>query len=306
MTKPLVVDLFCGTGGWTKGFLAEGWRARGYDIEEHVYGDERYPGEFVLRDLLQMHGSEVADADVIVSSSPCTEYSYMAMPWRLAKAKAAAIRADETGEALRKLNELFDAQFRIQREASEAAGRYIPMVVENVKGAQWWVGRSRWNFGSYHLWGDVPALMPSVKRMRMKTHQGEQWNVNRENYTGVMGWDEDAGTKVPGFRFDGSGKSFQTAAVNDSIKNAGGSWFNIGSPGQKEVNRIPVHALTAEGIKNKDADGYERSHPAAFGWKAPRTTSKGSARKAATAKISEIPFALSSHIARVYKPWVER
>ena len=143
MTEPLVVDLYCGLGGWTEGFLAEGYRARGYDIEVHQYGEDRYPGDLVVRDVLQMHGSEVADADVIVGSSPCQEYSYMAMPWSLAKAKAAAIRADETGEMLRKLNELFLAQFRIQREASEAAGRYIPMVVENVRGAQPWVGRAR-------------------------------------------------------------------------------------------------------------------------------------------------------------------
>jgi hypothetical protein len=39
-------------------------------------------------------------------------------------------------------------------------------VVENVRGAQKWVGRSRWNFGSFHLWGDVPALMPMTKRVQ--------------------------------------------------------------------------------------------------------------------------------------------
>lgn len=33
--------------------------------------------------------------------------------------------------------------FRIQREASLAAGKPIPLVVENVKGAQPWVGRAR-------------------------------------------------------------------------------------------------------------------------------------------------------------------
>jgi hypothetical protein len=33
-------------------------------------------------------------------------------------------------------------------------------VVENVCGAQKWVGRARWHFGSFYLWGDVPALMP--------------------------------------------------------------------------------------------------------------------------------------------------
>ena len=60
-----------------------------------------------------------------------------------------------------------------------------------------------------------------------------------------------------------------------------------------------------EGVKNRDADGYERNHPDAFGWKTPRTSSGSKARKAASAKIAKIPLALSQHIARVYKPSLE-
>ena len=71
------------------------------------------------------------------------------MPWKRAKALPPPD------------NTLFEACFRIQREACEAAGRHIPLVVENVRGAQKWVGRARWNFGSFYLWGDVPALMPT-------------------------------------------------------------------------------------------------------------------------------------------------
>ena len=52
------------------------------------------------------------------------------------------------------------------------------MVVENVKGAQPWVGRAKCHFGSYYLWGDVPALMPStipaVKVEGFNFHQHEQ------------------------------------------------------------------------------------------------------------------------------------
>lgn len=159
--KPIAIDLFCGLGGWTEGLLAEGYDVTGYDIEAHKYDGERYPANLVLRDVLEIHGSEFRHAALIVASPPCQEYSYMAMPWSLAKAKAAAIRADTTGADLERLNRLFNACFSIQREASEAAGRHIPLVVENVRGAIPWVGRSRWNYGSFHLWGDVPALMPS-------------------------------------------------------------------------------------------------------------------------------------------------
>ena len=160
MNKSLAIDLFCGLGGWSEALLAEGYDVVGFDIERHEYGDQKYPGQLVIQDVLTLHGSQFKNAALIVASPPCQEYSYMAMPWKLAKAKAAAIRADTTGKKLEDLNRLFNACFRIQAEASLAAGRHIPMVVENVRGAQPWVGRALWNFGSYYLWGDVPALMP--------------------------------------------------------------------------------------------------------------------------------------------------
>jgi hypothetical protein len=158
----------------------------------------------------------------------------MAMPWSLAKAKAAAIRADTSGRLLAELNAIFDACFRIQREASAAKGQHIPMVVENVRGAQPWVGPAAWSYGSYYLWGDVPALMPNVIDAR----------------------------KNPGFRFDGSGKSFQSESVNRHV---------------------------AEGRKGAGAVWFDQNLC--------QLSSKSSARKAASAKIAKIPFALSSHIA---------
>ena len=253
MAKPLAIDLCCGLGGWTEGLLAEGFRARGYDIEAHEYGDERYPGELVLKSILDLDGSECADADLIVASPPCTEYSYMAMPWSRAKQIARALRGEDVfpegykgSRTVEELNALFNACFRIQREASAAAGRHIPMVVENVRGAQPWVGRAAANYGSYYVWGDVPALMPAVVDAR----------------------------KVPGFRFDGSGRSFQTASVK---------------------------AHVTEGRKGAGAGAGAEW----FDQNLCKLSSKSPARKAASAKIAKIPFALSSHIARVYRPQVE-
>jgi hypothetical protein len=271
----LAIDLFCGLGGWTDGLLAECWDVIGFDIERHEYGDQRYPGQLVVQDVLTLHGSQFKDADLIVASPPCQEYSYMAMPWKLAKAKVAAIRADSTGAKLEQLNRLFNACFRIQNEASIAAGRHIPMIVENVRGAIPWVGRSRWNFGSFHLWGDVPALMPVAIRAQ----------------------------KVPSFRFDGSGKSFQTASVEHAgIKNNGGSWFNIGSPGQKETGCNPVHELS--GLKQPGISG-PRNNGCGDAWfqdGAARHGSKSPARKAASAMIAKIPLPLARHIGATFHP----
>ncbi len=69
--KPLAVDLYCGLGGWSEGLIAEGWNVIGFDIEQHVYGDLRYPAQLVVQDVLTLHGSQFKSADLIVASPPC-------------------------------------------------------------------------------------------------------------------------------------------------------------------------------------------------------------------------------------------
>lgn len=222
--KPKAIDLFCGLGGWTDGLLAQGYDVTGYDIEAHEYDGERYPATLVLQDVMTLDGAQFADAALIVASPPCQEFSYMAMPWTRAKQIARALRGEDEfppgyrgSRTVAELTALFDACFRIQREASEAAGRHIPLVVENVRGCEPWVGSAKWTHRSYALWGDVPALMP----------------INT-----------DCGVKL------------------------GGSWFH----------------------------GYRKGQ-------GPRNHGSNSkARKAASAKIAKIPLALSSWIARTYKP----
>lgn len=203
--KPLAIDLFCGLGGWTEGLLAEGYYVVGFDIERHEYDDDRYPAQLVLQDVLTLQGSQFKDVTLIVASPPCQEFSYMAMPWSKAKEKRRQYLAGERDRA--ELTALFDACFRIQSEAIEAAGRYIPLVVENVRGAQEWVGRSRWNFGSFHLWGDVPALMPITgKKSNESVRQASIGNIN-----------------IP-------------AAPGDDGMKVGGRWFGKYGPGQGPRN----------------------------------------------------------------------
>jgi len=297
--KPIAYDLFCGLGGWTEGLLAAGYEVTGYDIEAHEYGDQKYPATLVLRDVMSIHGSEFKDAALIVASPPCQEYSYMAMPFSRGKAIAKALRGEGkfpdgyTGSrTIEQLNALFNACFRIQREASEAAGRHIPMVVENVIGAQPWVGKAKANFGSFYLWGDVEMVGSRV------IAGGMQWGGVR--------------------------------AAKLGRKNDVGSWFNIGSPGQTNVNQNPVgrkvpgmnfhdyektgkpgrsfQGAAAAGTNQRDSDGVKQaglSGPAWFDKGAASHSSKSLSRKAASAQIAKIPFALSSYIARAYKPTEE-
>lgn len=279
--RPLAIDLFCGLGGFTEGLLAEGYDVIGFDIERHAYGTERYPAQLVIQDVLTIHGSQFRNAAMIVAFPPCQEYSYMAMPWSRAKQIAAALRGKgdfpegyKGSRTIEELNALFNACFRIQREASEAAGRHIPMVIENVRGAQPWVGRARANYGSFYLWGDVPALMPVPHKAR----------------------------KVPGFLFDGSGGSFQTAAVEGvKVATMGADWYPPGHPKHVKGLGFNTHAgrATKMALAEHDAvKGFKDFHDSPmchFG-------SKSSARKAASARIAKIPTRLGRHIASYYRP----
>src|SRR6266705_5792552 len=263
--RPLALDLFCGLGGWTDGLLAEGYDVIGFDIEQHQYGEHRYPGHLVIQDVRTLHGSQFRNAALIVASPPCQGYSYRAMPWKKAKALPPPCNA------------LFEACFRIQREACEAAGRHIPLIVENVRGAQKWVGRARWNYGSFYLWGDVPALMPVVflGNARLKTATGEQWNVNRANFTGTKPW---------------------AGSDRDGIKQ-GGSWFNIAHNTTSGKGQNPDGRKTA-----KDGLG---GYGGNFGWDGSplrRGNSKSPGRKMASAMIAKIPMPLSRYIAATFKP----
>lgn len=292
MSAPLVIELYCGTFGWSAGWLARGGHAVGFDLEHQPWhGPVPDGAELVLQDVRTLHGQQFKDADLILASPPCQEFSWRAMPWTRAKQAP----PPELGI------ELFQACFRIQREASEAAGRHIPMVVENVCGAQKWVGRARWHFGSYYLWGDVPALMPMTGRAPTKNGGGSWFpHGNGATLTNNNGRDETAariandGAKVGGFTWSDYGKSdyvpqaFNTHAERQ-FKNTGGSWFNV------------AHNTTSG--KGRNPDGRSKGE---FGWHKDSplrsNSSKSNARRAASALIARIPDRLSDWIAECYWP----
>lgn len=325
--KPLVLDLFCGLGGFSEAFIAEGWRAVGFDIEAHDYGSGGYPGELVLRDVRSLNGAELVKEfgvpACIVASPPCQEFSYMAMPWSRAKEKMKKIQADPAEQ--RRLCDLFNQCFRIQREVSAAAGRYVPMVVENVRGAQRWVGRSRWNFGSFHLWGDVPALMPIPIKFR-KTPEGS-WDTTRKNYNANHSWQDESRKGSGSLNHPKEGNANWSQRIRgEGNKTAGMNWSDRSKKGQ-DFTRIA--GRQAEGVKQASENGrrtdvgkgarftsrdcgneggkssFTKNNPKGLPRILPdvlSTGSKSKARKQASAEIAKIPPALALWLAKTFKP----
>lgn len=308
--RPLAVDLCCGLGGWTEGLLAEGWDVIGYDIEQHVYGDHRYPAQLVLQDIRTIDGRQFrGKVSLIVASPPCQEFSYMAMPWKRAKQIAQALYARKlsgdgppfpdgyTGSrTVSELTALFDACVRIGREAE------CPIVIENVRGAQPWVGRSRWAYGSFHLFGDVPALMPmTLKRPKVSMaswrHPSDPRHVPGQGFNTLADQQTRAadGVKVGGAAGDDWFTHHNRPEFEDrAIKNSGGSWFNVAHNTTSETNNNP-----ARGNGVKIGGGWFRD---ATEHSLRRHSSGSNARKAASARIAKIPLPLARHIAHCYYP----
>jgi hypothetical protein len=284
MKPPLCIDLFCGLGGWTEGFLAEGYDVVGFDNTRHVYGEARYPGQLVIQDVLTLHGSQFAGAACIVCSPPCQAYSYMAMPWSRAKAMAVDIR--ESTAKLLELNRLFWACLDIQEQASRAAGHRIPLVIENVKGAQPWVGRAKGKFGSFYLWGDVesvggrvvvrPEFGAGIAAARGGKNDGGSWFNQAHNTESGKGQNPVTGVN--------SGPAWFDAALDERRKAA--------TAGRKVPMNFHQHENTGQ-----PGASFQSTAVAATG---------SNSRKAASAMIAKIPFELARYVASAYRPRQQR
>jgi DNA (cytosine-5)-methyltransferase 1 len=108
MSKPRLLDLFCGAGGAAMGYHRAGFEVVGVDIKPQ----KNYPFEFVQGDALeyvQEHGGEF---DAIHASPPCQSHSTLKF---MPNAREHECFIDRT------------------RELLKATG--VPWVIENVPGA---------------------------------------------------------------------------------------------------------------------------------------------------------------------------
>ena len=172
-----------------------------------------------------------------------------------------------------------------------------PLVVENVKGAQRWIGGASWAYGSYLLWGDVPALMLWSGRFK---GFGGSWFA--ENHNGASG--------AGGNPVDGSGLKIaaQRNLESEGVKTVGHANIRDGY----DHTRHLTNQRESEGVKqrgsgvawfDKALDERRKEASVKVTISPTRTTgNRTSARKAASAQIAKIPFELARWIAHVYKP----
>lgn len=158
----MVVDLFCGRGGWSRAFLTRGHHVIGIDLVRCPTYPER--AEFRQADVGSLDGAQFRGASLIVASPPCDEFSPFAMPWTRAR------KPPYPSNGIR----LFRAAERIASEAG------APLVIENVRSAQGFVGRAVLHVGPYYLWGDgVPPLTPSLLLRRKKEAYSSEQRAKR-------------------------------------------------------------------------------------------------------------------------------
>lgn len=111
MSRPRILDLFCGAGGAAMGYHRAGFDVVGVDL----HPQPRYPFEFIQADAIEYLSETMAEGfDLIHASPPCQFYSRLrTLPWLKDKVYWDSIPPT--------------------RAALEAVGK--PYVIENVEGA---------------------------------------------------------------------------------------------------------------------------------------------------------------------------
>lgn len=72
--KPKILDCFCGKGGVSDGFAAEGFDVTGIDIID-APGKLGYSHRFIRADMRDLRGEDFRGFDVIWASPPCRDFT---------------------------------------------------------------------------------------------------------------------------------------------------------------------------------------------------------------------------------------
>lgn len=135
-----ILDLFCGLGGWSEPFMKNGHEVTGYDIANF---SDKYPGKFVQCDLMEFSDFP-HDVKLIMASPPCTDFSKASFP--------------ASWKSVQKYPPNIDMAVRLFNRAREIINDINPQywIIENVRGAQKYVGKADYHIGSRYFWSNIP------------------------------------------------------------------------------------------------------------------------------------------------------
>ena len=154
---PVMLDLFAGRGGASRAMRERGWTVVTVDMDPRF--DCTHTSDVTL---FSWAGGPV---DLLWASPPCTEFSRESMPWC------------KTGR--RPSVDCVLATLRLVHEVQPTW-----WVLENVRGAQPWIGRllgpSRLRTGPVYLWGQLPPVLLSVVRPWKEKTTGKRPDLRAE------------------------------------------------------------------------------------------------------------------------------
>jgi len=162
-----VLDLFCGVGGFSLAFLRAGWYVAGVDLVRR----SEFGGTFIKSDVRDLDPDFTESFDAVLASPPCEEFARHRLPWLKGK------HQNEEG-ALR----LEAAKSLLSWTVGLCAGRECRIVECSKFAGQAVPGAVLWN-GSWSLWGDVPLLLPQVKRLKTGMSGLKPWQRARVPYS---------------------------------------------------------------------------------------------------------------------------
>lgn len=162
---PRLLDLFCGRWGWSRAFAARGWECIGVDLTQPAEIPDGC--EFVLQDVSAVDDDWIryVKPDAIVGSSPCENFSLFRMPH------------------FHKSPPYPDLGIRLFNHARELClNSGVPWLLENVAGAEAFVGHADRRCGPFYLWGTlVPPLLPQGVRKNMVMGSSKLVNELKRN-----------------------------------------------------------------------------------------------------------------------------
>lgn len=171
MTKPRLLDLFCGAGGASKGYSTSGFDVTGVDLHDQP----NYPFRFVQADALTV--KFLQNYDVIHASPPCQNYC-----WSTARHRVNGKKYPDLVESVRKL--LIDSGKPYVIENVPTAPLLNPTYLE---GTMFGLGVIRRRCFETNWWLPQPMYLKRKKPIMQQSKVDPRIFIQKSAYCSVAG-----------------------------------------------------------------------------------------------------------------------